>query len=152
MDPTAPDSRCHSHAPTSCNLPALGLGFSELRLTNGYGNMYSYQQFYFCIKSKRSGEPIAPTQSTENSGNTDLLDDGILELLGASPLPDAGQAIRVVAVGEDPKPPLGGRWFLIHHFHADAAHLVLTGLKGKGLLHVVLKRRHAHLSGERHRW
>ena len=77
--------------------------------------------------------------------NTDLLDDGILELLGTPPLPDAGQAVRVVAVGKDPKPPLGGRRFLVHHFHADTAHFVLTRLKGEGLLHVVLKRRHAHL-------
>lgn len=84
--------------------------------------------------------------------NVNLLYDWILELLGTPPLPDARQAVRVVAVGKDPKPPLGGRWLLVHHLHADTAHFVLTCLEGKGLLHVVLKRRHAHLSQERHQW
>ena len=36
------------------------------------------------------------------------LDDWVLKLLGTPPLPDAGQAIRVVAVGKDPEPPLRG--------------------------------------------
>lgn len=35
------------------------------------------------------------------------LDDGILKLLGAPPLADTGQAVGVVAVGEDAEPPLG---------------------------------------------
>lgn len=72
------------------------------------------------------------------------LDDGFLELLGTSPLPNAGQEVCVVAVGRDPKPPLRGWWFLTQHFHTGAAHLHLTGLESKGLLHIKLKCCHAH--------
>lgn len=56
------------------------------------------------------------------------LDDGFLELLGTSPLPDE---VHVVSVGKDPKCPLRGWWFLIHHFYTDAAHLGLTVLESK---------------------
>lgn len=84
--------------------------------------------------------------------NMHLLYDWILKLLGTPPLPDAGQTVRVIAVGEDPKSPLWGWWLFVHHFHADAAHFVLTCLKGKSLLHLMLKRCHAHLSWERCHW
>lgn len=72
------------------------------------------------------------------------LNDGFLELLGTSPLPDAGQEVCVVAIGKDAKPPLRGWWFLTRHFHTDAAHLYLTGLESKGFLHIKLKCCHAH--------
>lgn len=51
----------------------------------------------------------------------------------------------MVAVGEDPEPSLRGRRLLKDHLHADAAHFVLTGLEGKGLLHLVFEGRHAGL-------
>lgn len=77
------------------------------------------------------------------------LDDGVLKLLGAPPLADTGQAVGVVAVGEDAEPPLRRRRLLQDHLHADAAHLVLAGLEGEGLLHLMLKRGHADLWTER---
>lgn len=74
-----------------------------------------------------------------------LLNDWVLKLLGTPPLPDTGQAVCVIAAGENAKPPLRSRRLLEDHFHADTAHFVLTGLEGKGLLHLVFECRHAHL-------
>lgn len=45
----------------------------------------------------------------------------------------------MIAVGENPKPPLRSRRLLEDHFHADTAHFVLTGLEGKGLFHLVFE-------------
>ena len=73
------------------------------------------------------------------------LDDLVLKLLGAAPLPDAAQAIGVAAAGQDAEAPLGRRRLFIHHLHADAAHLVLAMLHCKGLFHVHLKGHHTHL-------
>lgn len=105
--------------------------------------------FPYQVKAHQRAHLTDTGHREETLVNINLLYDWILKLLGTSPLPDARQAVGVIAVGKDPKPPLGGRRFLIHHFHADTAHFVLTCLKGKGLLHVVLKCRHAHLSRER---
>lgn len=74
-----------------------------------------------------------------------LLNDWVLELLGTPPLSDAGQAVCMIAIGENSKSPLRSRCLLKDHFHADTAHFVLTCLEGKGLLHLVLECRHADL-------
>lgn len=74
-----------------------------------------------------------------------LLNDWVLKLLGTPPLPDAGQAVCVIAVGENPKSPLRSRRLFEDHFHADTAHFVLTCLEGKGLFHLVFECRHADL-------
>lgn len=56
----------------------------------------------------------------------------------------------MIAVGENPEPPLRSRRLLKDHFHADTAHFVLTCLEGKGLFHLVFECRHADLKyGER---
>lgn len=47
----------------------LDQDFLSSDLINGYVSIYSYRipyyQFYFCIKSQRTGEPISLTQATE---------------------------------------------------------------------------------------
>lgn len=96
-----------------------------------------------------SNAPKAPMLPKGPRGPQYSLDDGVLKLLGAPPLADTGQAVGVVAVGEDAEPPLGRRRLLQDHLHADAAHLVLAGLEGEGLLHLMLKRGHADLWTER---
>lgn len=73
------------------------------------------------------------------------LNDLVFKLLGTAPLADAGQAVGMVAAREDPKPPLRGRRLLEDHLHANAAHLVLACLEGKGFLHLELKSCHADL-------
>lgn len=76
-----------------------------------------------------------------------LLNDWVLKLLGTPPLPDAGQAVCVIAVGKNPKSPLRSRRLLEDHFHADTTHFVLTCLEGKGLFHLMFECRHADLKG-----
>lgn len=74
-----------------------------------------------------------------------LLDDLVVKLFGAAPLADAAEAVGVAAAGQDAEAPLGWRRLLVHHLHADTAHLLLALLHGKRLLHVLLKRSHTHL-------
>ena len=68
----------------------------------------------------------------------------MLELLGLSPLPEAGEAEAVVAGRHDPEPGLG-LWLLDDDLHADAARLVLRLGDRERVLHVRLKLVHASL-------
>lgn len=77
------------------------------------------------------------------------LDDLVLKLLGTAPLSDAAQTVGVAAAGQNAEAPVRGRGLLIHHLHADTAHLLLALLGAERLLHVHLKGNHAHLQGKR---
>lgn len=73
------------------------------------------------------------------------LDDLVLKVLDAAPLPDAVEAVDVAAARQDAEAAIRGRDLVVHHLHADAAHLVPAELLREGLLHVYLERQHAHL-------
>lgn len=62
-----------------------------------------------------------------NVGGNALLDDLVVELLGAAPLADAAEAVGVAAGRQDAEAALRRAALLDHQLHADGAHLQHPG-------------------------
>ena len=67
-----------------------------------------------------------------------LPDNFIFKLFCTSPLPDTGQTVDVITVGQDSEPSLRRRFFFHHDIHTDSTRFVLTPCDGKRQLHVLL--------------